>query len=47
MNNLEHEPKDDIVWRDGEIVLNLEDFKKRLIEDVMKYSLSTLVVMVK
>lgn len=33
MNNLEHEPKDDIVWRDGEIVLNLEDFKKRLIDN--------------
>lgn len=30
MNNLNNDSKDDVVWRDGELVLSLDDFQKRL-----------------
>ena len=33
MSNLEHLQNDDIVWRDGDIVLGIDDFKSRLMEN--------------
>lgn len=33
MSNLEHLQNEDIVWRDGDIVLGIDDFKSRLMEN--------------